>query len=129
METIRDIGYRDELARLTPNLRRYARALVRNHSSETADELVQTTLTRALGGDQARRGPRLMVWLVSILTGLHREQVRDIGAEQKPRLRRRRVADGWQFLIVGNPHAVIQRCSAVSHSNIARPCCSSFSKT
>ncbi|MCW6510125.1 RNA polymerase sigma factor [Lichenifustis flavocetrariae] len=83
METIRDIGYRDELARFTPNLRRYARALVRNHSSEAADELVQTTLTRALGGDQARRGARLLVWLVSILTGLHREQVRDIGAEQK----------------------------------------------
>lgn len=83
METIRDTGYRDELARLTPSLRRFARALVRNHHADVADDLVQATLTRALGGDQGRRGSRLQVWLVSILVGLHRDQVRDLSAEQK----------------------------------------------
>ena len=83
METIRDTGYRDELARLTPSLRRFARALVRNHQTDVADDLVQATLTRALGGDQGRRGTRLHVWIVSILVGLHRDQVRDLSAEQK----------------------------------------------
>jgi RNA polymerase sigma-70 factor, ECF subfamily len=83
MEIIRDIGYRDELARLTPNLRRYARALVRNHHTEAADDLVHATLLRALNGDQARRGTRLLCWLMSILTTVHREQVRDVNAEQK----------------------------------------------
>lgn len=83
METIRDAGYRDELARLTPSLRRFARALVRNHHADAADDLVQTTLTRALAGDQNRQGTRLHVWLMSILVGLHRDQVRDLGAEQQ----------------------------------------------
>ncbi|MDX7951897.1 sigma-70 family RNA polymerase sigma factor [Lichenihabitans sp. Uapishka_5] len=83
METICDAGYRDELARLTPSLRRFARALVRHHLVDVADDLVQATLTRALGGDQGRRGTRLHVWLVSILVGLHRDQVRDLGAEQR----------------------------------------------
>jgi RNA polymerase sigma-70 factor, ECF subfamily len=83
METIRDSGYRDELARLTPSLRRFARALVRHHHADAADDLVQATLTRALGGDQNRRGTRLHVWVMSILVGLHRDQVRDLGAEQQ----------------------------------------------
>jgi RNA polymerase sigma-70 factor, ECF subfamily len=83
METIRDIGYRDELARLTPNLRRFARALVRNHQTDVADDLVQATLARALSGDQTQRGMRLQVWLVSLLVGLHREQVRDLRMEQR----------------------------------------------
>lgn len=83
METIRDTGFRDELARLTPGLRRFARALVRNHQVDVADDLVQATLTRALGSDQGRRGGRLHVWLVSILVSLHRDQVRDLGAEEK----------------------------------------------
>ncbi len=83
METIRDTGYRDELARLTPSLRRFARALVRNHHDEIAYDLVQATLTRALTGDYGRRGSRLQVWLVSILVSLHRDQVRDLSVEQK----------------------------------------------
>lgn len=83
METIRDTGYRDELARLTPGLRRFARALVRHHAVDAADDLVQATLTRALGGDQNRRGAKLHIWLVSILVGLHRDQVRDLSAEQR----------------------------------------------
>lgn len=85
MDTIRDTGYRDELARLTPNLRRFARALVRNHNSDASDELVQATLVRALAADHARRGTRLVIWLTSVLAGLHREQVRDVTAEQKLR--------------------------------------------
>lgn len=83
METIRDIGYRDELARLTPNLRRFARALVRNHQADVADDLVQATLARALAGDQTQRGARLNIWLVSVLVALHREQVRDLRMEQR----------------------------------------------
>lgn len=83
METIRDAGFRDELARLTPSLRRFARALVRHHQADVADDLVQATLTRALAGDQGRRGSRLQVWLVSILVTLHRDQVRDLGVEAK----------------------------------------------
>lgn len=83
MEIIRDVGYREELARLTPNLRRYARALVRNHQIEIADDLVQATLARALSGDHTRRGSRLLNWLLSVLTSTHREQVRNVSAEQR----------------------------------------------
>ncbi len=85
METIRDTVYRDEIGRLTPNLRRLARALVRNHNTDVSDELVQATLVKALAADHPRRGSRLLIWLVSILTGLHRDQVREASAEQQLR--------------------------------------------
>lgn len=78
----RDTAYRDELARLTPGLRRFARALVEDHKAEAADDLVQASLVAALAGDQDLRGTRLQMWMLSRVATLHRMQVRDAGAGQ-----------------------------------------------
>jgi RNA polymerase sigma-70 factor (ECF subfamily) len=58
-----------------PRLRRYARALTRDHSS--ADDLVQDCLTRALGkGHLWREGTDLRAWLFTILHNQHVNRVR-----------------------------------------------------
>ena len=72
MSAIRNDGYRDELAKLTPTLRRFARALVGDHSADSADDLVQAALVSALGADQERRGPRLQIWTLGMIATLHR---------------------------------------------------------
>ena len=76
----RDTAYRDELARLTPGIRRFARALVEDHKTEAADDLVQTTLVAALSADQDLRGTRLNLWMLAKVATLHRTQVRDASA-------------------------------------------------
>ena len=83
MVAARNVDYRDELARLTPGLRQVARALVSDHGAETADDLVQATLVRALESDQGRRGDRLQLWLLSILIGLHRSHALSLKAEHQ----------------------------------------------
>ena len=83
MVAARNVDYRDELARLTPGLRQVARALVSDHGLETADDLVQATLVRALESDHGRRGDRLQLWLLSILIGLHRSHAMSLKAEHQ----------------------------------------------
>lgn len=78
----RDTAYRDELARLTPGIRRFARALVEDHKTEAADDLVQATLVAALAGDQDLRGIRLNLWMLAKVATLHRTQLRDASARQ-----------------------------------------------
>ena len=85
MTTISEAGYRDDVAKLTPNLRRFARALVQDHDPEGSDELVQATLVKAVAADQPRTGVRLMIWLMSVLTGLYRSGLREAQADQKLR--------------------------------------------
>lgn len=64
-----------------PHLRRYARALVREH--ETADDLVQDTLERAWRKRHLwRPSGRLRSWLFRILYRLYLDQRRD---RQQPR--------------------------------------------
>jgi RNA polymerase sigma-70 factor (ECF subfamily) len=59
-----------------PALRRYARALTRN--AETADDLVQDTLVRALRSEHLFQGEQVRSWLYTILTNLNRNRLRSL---------------------------------------------------
>ena len=59
-----------------PALRRYARALTRN--AETADDLVQDTLVRALRSEHLFHGGEIRSWLFTILTNLNRNRLRSL---------------------------------------------------
>jgi RNA polymerase sigma-70 factor (ECF subfamily) len=57
-------------------LRRYARALTRD--AETADDLVQDTLVRALRSEHLFHGGDIRSWLYTILTNLNRNRLRSL---------------------------------------------------
>jgi RNA polymerase sigma-70 factor (ECF subfamily) len=59
-----------------PALRRYARALTRD--AETADDLVQDTLVRALRSEHLFHGGAVRSWLYTILTNLTRNRLRSM---------------------------------------------------
>lgn len=59
-----------------PALRRYARALTRD--AETADDLVQDTLVRALRAEHLFHGGAIRSWLYTILTNLNRNRLRSL---------------------------------------------------
>lgn len=69
-------GFADDLGRLTPHLRRFARALVRGHSACAADDLVQETIVLASRADLPKRGPTLAVWCFAALVRLNRARNR-----------------------------------------------------
>ena len=64
------------MKRAIPALRRYARALTRN--AETADDLVQDTLVRALRSEHLFHGGDIRSWLFTILTNLNRNRLRSL---------------------------------------------------
>ena len=59
-----------------PALRRYARALTRD--ADTADDIVQDTLVRALRSEHLFHGGDVRAWLYTILTNLNRNRLRSI---------------------------------------------------
>ena len=59
-----------------PALRRYARALSRD--AETADDIVQDTLVRALRSEHLFHGGDTRAWLYTILTNLNRNRLRTL---------------------------------------------------
>ncbi|MHB2169638.1 RNA polymerase sigma factor [Alsobacter sp. R-9] len=59
-----------------PRLRRFARALTRDR--ETADDLVQDTLVRALRSEARWAGTNLRVWLFAILANLNKNRLRGL---------------------------------------------------
>ncbi|MEQ5776054.1 MULTISPECIES: RNA polymerase sigma factor [unclassified Thalassospira] len=59
---------------LIPNLRRYARALVRN--SHDAEDLLQDCLVSAYGNAQSWRGINRKAWLMKIMTNLNYNRLR-----------------------------------------------------
>ena len=61
---------------LIPSLRRFARALSRD--AETADDLVQDTLVRALRAEHLFHGGDLRTWLFTILLNLDRNRRRSL---------------------------------------------------
>jgi RNA polymerase sigma-70 factor, ECF subfamily len=67
-----EFGERIEAA--IPALRRYARALTRD--AETADDIVQDTLVRALRSEHLFVGGDTRAWLYTILTNLNRNRLR-----------------------------------------------------
>ena len=69
-------GFRHGVEAAIPALRRYARALTRN--AETADDLVQDTLVRALRSEHLFHGGDVRAWLYTILTNLNRNRLRSL---------------------------------------------------
>jgi RNA polymerase sigma-70 factor (ECF subfamily) len=69
-------SFRNGVEAAIPALRRYARALTRN--SETADDLVQDTLVRALRSEHLFHGGDVRAWLYTILTNLNRNRLRSL---------------------------------------------------
>jgi RNA polymerase sigma-70 factor (ECF subfamily) len=65
-------GFADDLGKLTPHLRRLARALVRGHGAQAADDLVQETVVLASRADLPKRGPTLASWCFAALIRLNR---------------------------------------------------------
>ncbi len=59
-----------------PALRRYARSLTRD--ADTADDLVQDTLVRALRSEHLFHGGEVRSWLYTILTNLNRNRLRSL---------------------------------------------------
>ena len=69
-------AFRQGIETAIPALRRYARALTRN--TETADDLVQDTLVRALRSEHLFHGGEIRSWLFTILTNLNRNRLRSL---------------------------------------------------
>lgn len=69
-------GFQDGIQAAIPALRRYARALTRDR--ETADDLVQDTLVRALRSEHLFHGGDVRSWLYTILTNLNRNRLRSL---------------------------------------------------
>ena len=69
-------GFRSGVEAAIPALRRYARALTRD--AETADDLVQDTLVRALRSEHLFHGGDVRSWLYTILTNLNRNRLRSL---------------------------------------------------
>lgn len=65
-------GFADDIGKLTPHLRRFARALVRGHSAAAADDLVQECVVLSARADLPKRGPALAVWCFAALIRLNR---------------------------------------------------------
>ncbi len=68
--------FRQQVEAAIPALRRYARALTRD--AETADDIVQDTLVRALRSEHLFHGGDMRAWLYTILTNLNRNRLRTI---------------------------------------------------
>lgn len=74
------MSYQDELAILTPRLRRYARALAAAHPApnDMADELVRAALQRMFNLGMPSRWFDLDLRAYSILTELHRDALHNV---------------------------------------------------
>jgi RNA polymerase sigma-70 factor (ECF subfamily) len=70
------VGFQQSVEATIPALRRYARALTRN--ADTADDLVQDTLVRALRSEHLFHGGDIRSWLYTILTNLNRNRLRSL---------------------------------------------------
>ncbi len=68
--------FRHSIEACIPALRRYGRALTRD--AETADDLVQDTLVRALRSEHLFHGGDIRAWLFTILTNLNRNRLRTL---------------------------------------------------
>ncbi|MFZ3354119.1 MAG: sigma-70 family RNA polymerase sigma factor [Xanthobacteraceae bacterium] len=68
--------FRAQIEAAIPALRRYARALTRD--ADTADDIVQDTLVRALRSEHLFYGGDVRAWLYTILTNLNRNRLRSL---------------------------------------------------
>ena len=68
--------FKERIQATIPALRRYARALTRD--TETADDIVQDTLLRALRSEHLFHGGDMRAWLYTILSNLNRNRLRTL---------------------------------------------------
>jgi RNA polymerase sigma-70 factor (ECF subfamily) len=68
--------FRQRIEAAIPALRRYARALTRD--TESADDIVQDTVVRALRSEHLFHGGDVRAWLYTILTNLNRNRLRTL---------------------------------------------------
>lgn len=68
--------FRQQVEATIPALRRFARALTRE--PETADDLVQDTLVRALRSEHLFHGGEVRTWMYTILANLNRNRLRSL---------------------------------------------------
>jgi len=68
--------FQERIKAAIPALRRYERALTRD--AETADDIVQDTLVRALRSEHLFHGGNVRAWLYTILTNLNRNRLRSL---------------------------------------------------
>ena len=64
--------FADDIARLIPHMRRFARALVTGHSVQSADDLVQETVVLAMRAERIASGSNFSAWCFSTLMRVHR---------------------------------------------------------
>src|SRR5260221_9719796 len=69
-------AFRQSVEAMIPALRRYARALARD--ADSADDLVQDTLVRALRSERLFLGGDIRSWLYTILTNLNKNRRRSL---------------------------------------------------
>ncbi|MHB0770455.1 sigma-70 family RNA polymerase sigma factor [Bradyrhizobium sp. CCH5-F6] len=69
-------AFRQSVEAMIPALRRYARALTRD--ADSADDLVQDTLVRALRSERLFLGGDVRSWLYTILTNLNKNRRRSL---------------------------------------------------
>ncbi len=65
-------GCADDIGKLVPHLRRFARALVRGHGAQAADDLVQETVVLAMRTECPKRGAALISWCFGSLIRFNR---------------------------------------------------------
>lgn len=73
------MSLKEDIEKLAPGLRRFARALVQHDPDEphdVADELVQETMMRALRSERSSRLASTKVWLYATLTNLNHARLR-----------------------------------------------------
>ena len=73
-------GCADDVGKLVPHLRRFARALVRGHGAQAADDLVQETVVLAMRKDSPKRGPALVSWCFGSLIRFNRLRQRQVAS-------------------------------------------------
>ena len=77
-------SFGDDIGRLIPHLRRFARALVRGHSAQTADDLVQETVVLAMRAERIARGSNLTAWCFAALIRVHRLREATLVSAREP---------------------------------------------
>ena len=77
-------GCPDDIGKLVPHLRRFARALVRGHGAQAADDLVQETVVLAMRTDSPKRGPALISWCFGSLIRFNRLRQRQGSSVMDP---------------------------------------------
>lgn len=108
------MSHRDEIARLTPGLRRFAHALALREpcrTNEPADELVQKTIAAALRTGRHPTADALRIWLYGTFVNLFharmREESRPMSGSPAPAARSQGVTQSLLELAVEDREALL----------------------